>query len=96
MDANDNAWQILWTDKEHKPKLDMQPEAVKLEIWKMLGRMLYLSHDVGRLRRDYLAGRFAGQVPPEPEKKVDHRRQTPVGPDLDDGGVDIQLDDMEF
>jgi hypothetical protein len=96
VDANDNAWQILWTDKEHKPKLDMQPEAVKLEIWKMLGRMLYLSHDVGRLRRDYLAGRFAGQVPPEPEKKVDHRRQTPVGPDLDDGGVDIQLDDMEF
>ena len=95
VDANDNAWQILWTDKEHKSKLDMQPEAVKLEIWKMLGRMLYLSHDVGLLRRDYLAARFAGQVPPEPAKKVDHRRQAPLGPDLD-GGVDIQLDDIEF
>ena len=95
VDANDNAWQILWTDKEHKSKLDMQPEAVKMEIWKMLGRMLYLSHDVGLLRRDYLAARFAGQVPPEPAKKVDHRRQAPLGPDLD-GGVDIQLDDIEF
>jgi hypothetical protein len=96
VDVNENAWRILRTDKEHKPKLDMQPEAVKMEIWKMLGRMLYLSHDVGLLRRDYLAGRFAGKDPPEPAKKVDHRRQAPLGPDLDGGGVDIQLDDIEF
>ena len=95
VDANENSWQIVWTDKEHKPKLDSQPEVVKMKIWKMLGRMLYLSHDVGLLRRDYLAGRFAGQVPPEPEKKPEDIRR-PLGMDLEGGGVDIQLDDIEF
>ncbi len=96
VDANENAWQILRTDKEHKSKLDMQPDAVKMKIWEMLGRMLFLSHDVGLLRRDYLAGRFADKLPPEPVKKVDNGRRAPLEPDLENAGVDIQLDDTEF
>ena len=97
VDANDNAWQIVQTDKEHKPRLNLQSDAVKLDIWKMLGRMLYLSHEVGIRRRDYLALRFAGREPPEPPKKKEQRQQKPPGPELDfGGGIDIQLDEMEF
>ena len=62
----------------------------------MLGRMLYLSHQVGLLRRDYLVGRFAGKEPPEPPKKKAAESPLQKAPDADFDEDAIQLDDKEF
>ena len=98
LDANENAWQLIWTDKEHtNPKFNAQVDAVKLKIWKKLGKMLFLSYDAGLLRRDYLRDRFAGKEPAEYVKKEDtSRASAPVGPDVDFDDGAIQLDDVEF
>ncbi len=98
VDANDNAWQLIWTDKEHKnPKFNQQSDRVKMLIWQHLGRMLYMSYNVGLLRRDYLERRYAGDEPPEPVKKVDLSRvKAPDEPDVDFDDGAIQLDDKEF
>jgi len=97
IDANENAWQLIWTDKEHKPKFIGQPERVKMLIWKNLGRMLFLSHEVGLRRLDYLEGRYAGVEPPEYVPKVDpSRANMPTEPDIDYDPDQIQLDDKEF
>lgn len=98
VDANENAWQLIWTDREHKnPKFLKQTDRVKMLIWQHLGRMLYLSYDVGLLRRDYLEMRYAGQEPPEVKKKEDlSRQELPKEPDVDFDMDAIQLDDKEF
>ena len=98
VDANENAWQLIWTDKEHpNPKFMKQQDSVKRLIWDHLGRMLYLSYDVGLLRRDYLLMRYAGEEPPEREKKDDLSRQdAPEEPDVDYDMDAIQLEDKEF
>lgn len=97
-DANENAWQLVWTDKEHEhPKFPNQPESIKMIIWQNLGRMLYMSHAVGDLRLAYLEDRFAGREPPVPEKKEDlSQQQAPDEPDVDFQVDAIQLDDKEF
>lgn len=97
VDANMAAWEMIWNDKDHpNPTLRKQTPAVQASIHKMLGRMLYLSHTVGLLRRDYLAGRFAGKVPPEPAKKKDNSDASPATPDADFDEEAISLDDKEF
>ena len=96
-DANNDAWQMIWTDKEHpSPTLRKQTPTVQKVIHKMLGRMLYLSHQVGLLRRDYLVGRFAGKEPPEPPKKKAAESPLQKAPDADFDEDAIQLDDKEF
>ena len=97
IDANDAAWQMIWTDKEHSnPTLRKQTPAVQKSIHKMLGRMLYLAHQVSLLRRDYLAGRFAGKIPPEPPKKKAADSPVQKGPNADFDEDAMQLDDKEF
>ena len=98
LDANENAWQLLWTDKEHdKPKFNQQPDRVKTLIWSHLGRLLFLSRDVGLRRLEYLEGRYAGVEPPPYEPKKDPARaNSPSGPDADYDPDTIQLDDKEF
>ena len=98
LDANENAWQLVWTDKQHdNPKFPQQPDRVKMLIWKNLGRMLFLSHEVGRRRLEYLEGRYAGVEPPPYEPKKDPARaNAPAGPDADYDPDTIQLDDKEF
>lgn len=97
LDQNANAWEVVWTDKEHKPTFAKQNDAVKAAILKNLGRMFYLSHATGLLRRDYLVDRFAGKEPPKYVKKVDNSKElSPDSPDADYNGDDIQLDDKEF
>ncbi len=97
LDANENAWQLIWTDKEHsKPKFVQQPDRVKMLIWKNLGRMLFLSHEVGNRRLDYLEGRYAGVEPPEYTPKESPDANMPAEPDADYDPDMIQLDDKEF
>ncbi len=97
LDANENAWQLVWTDKEHdKPKFIQQSDRVKMLIWQNLGRMLFLSHEVGLRRRDYLEGRYAGIEPPEYEPPADPFANAPKEPDADYNPDAIQLDDKEF
>ncbi len=98
LDANANAWELIWTDKEHKnPKFIQQSDRVKMLIWQNLVRMLFLSHEVGLRRLDYLEGRYAGVEPPPYESKVDPARaNVPTEPDIDYDPDAIQLDDKEF
>ncbi len=98
LDANNNAWQLIWTDKEHaNPKFAKEPDRVKTLIWRNLGRMLHLSHDVGLRRLGYLEGRYAGTEPPPYVPKGDPARdKAPNEPDADYDPDAIQLDDKEF
>ena len=97
LDVNENAWQLVWTDKQHpKPKFIQQPDRVKMLIWQNLGRMLFLSHEVGIRRRDYLEGRYAGIEPPEYKPPEDPLADAPKEPDADYDPDSIQLDDKEF
>ncbi len=97
LDANENAWQLVWTDKEHpKPKFIQQSDRVKMLIWQNLGRMLFLSHEVGLRRRDYLEGRYAGIEPPEYKPPEDPLANAPKEPDADYDPDSIQLEDKEF
>jgi len=95
LDRNANAWDAVRSDKDHKPTLDRLPEASKRQVWKNLGRLLYLSDEVSRLRADYLKARFAGREPPPCAKRTDSR----TSPDAPDAGYDedaLSLDDKEF
>jgi hypothetical protein len=65
-------------------------------IWQNLGRMLFLSHEVGLRRRDYLEGRYAGIEPPEYKPPEDPLANAPKEPDADYDPDSIQLDDKEF
>lgn len=95
LDANDNAWQLICDDKEHpSPKLRKQLPLVQKRIHRMLGRMFHFSHAVWLQRRDYLAGRFAGRVPPEPKRKAGPVDLKTPDADFDDGAM--ELDDKEF
>ncbi|MBQ6247185.1 MAG: hypothetical protein IJK04_09990, partial [Kiritimatiellae bacterium] len=97
LDANENAWQLLWTDKQHdKPKFVQQSDRVKMLIWQNLGRMIFLSHEVGLRRRDYLEGRYAGVEPPEYSPPPNPLADAPKEPDADYDPDSIQLDDKEF
>ena len=97
LDANKNAWQLVWTDKAHdKPQFIQQSDRVKMLIWKNLGRMLFLSHEVGLRRLDYLEGRYAGVEPPEYTPPADPLADAPAEPDADYDPDLIQLDDKEF
>ena len=60
--------------------------------------MLYLDHYVGLARRDYLRDRFAGKMPPEPQKKkTDKAPGAAEGEFIENGEFNaIQLDDVEF
>ena len=98
VDTNENAWLCVWTDKEHKrPQFNKEPDAVKMTIWRNLGRMFFMADAVSERRRDYLAGRYAGVEPPKYVKKEDHsKRKPPDDPDVDYDPNEIQLDDKEF
>ena len=97
LDANENTWQLVWTDKEHpKPKFIQQSDRVKMLIWQNLGRMLFLSHEVGLRRRDYLEGRYAGIEPPAYKPPDDPLADAPKEPDADYDPDSIQLEDKEF
>lgn len=98
LDANENAWQLIWSDKEHQhPKFPKQNDTIKMMIWKKLGLMLYMSYDVGLLRRDYLSARFAGKEIKKYVKKEDKSRASAtIEPDADFDSEAIQLDDLEF
>lgn len=96
--TNENAWQLIWTDKEHpNPKFIKQSDNVKMTIWRKLDRMLYLSRIVSDLRLEYLEMRFAGKLPPELADKEDLSSITlPDEPDVDFDSEAIRLDDKEF
>ena len=96
LDLNENAWQAVWTDKEHKPTFAKLPERVQYDILKNLPRMIYMSPRVGLLRRDYLRDRYAGKEPPEPPPKKEPENAAPKAPDADFDEDAIQLDDKEF
>ena len=98
LDANKSAWELIQTDKEHKGKLRAQNDTVQALVWKSLDKMLYLDHNVGLARRDYLRDRFAGKMPPEPQKKKADKAPGPAeGEFIENGDFNkIQLDDVEF
>ena len=58
--------------------------------------MLSLAHDTGLARRDYLRDRFAGKMPPEPQKKKPAAKA--ADGDFIEGGEfnELQLDDVNF
>ncbi len=97
LDANKNAWELVWTDKEHpEPKFIKQPDSIRLLILQNLGRMLYMSHEVGLRRLDYLVGRYEGREPPDYTPPPDPHADAPGEPDADYDPDGIQLDDKEF
>ena len=83
--------------KDAKPKFDSLPLETRLKVLENLPRWLSLSHRVDVLRRDYLLGRAAGKVPPEPPKKKPKAQPKSRESLLEiDSSVDIELDDKEF
>lgn len=97
VDANDEVWKMVWDDKEHpNPTFRKQTPVVQKSIYKMFGRMFYLSHTVGLLRRDYLAGRFAGKLPQKTQAKSAETDKKKKGPDADFDEDALELDDKEF
>ena len=96
LDQNENAWNAVWTDKDHKPTYANLPERARNDILRNLPRMFYLSYNVGLLRRDYLRDRYAGKEPPVPPKKKPPENAAPRTPDADFDENALQLDDKEF
>ncbi len=98
LDANQNMWELIRTDKDHKGRLRAQNDTVQALVWKSLDKMLYLAHNVGLRRRDYLRDRFAGKMPPEPPKKKEPVKAGAADGDFIETGdfEAIQLDDVEF
>jgi len=79
-------------------KLTKESDAVRLSVWKSLGKLYGLAERVSEARRDYLTLRLAGKMPPEPPKALSAKgaRTKPAvkaAPGLEDG--DLQLDDEE-
>lgn len=66
-----------------------------IDASKGIRRMRYLSHAVGLLRRDYLVGRFAGRVPPEPKVEPNDDNAVKNAPDVDFDDDAIELDGKE-
>ncbi len=96
LDANANAWELVWEDKEHKhPKFARQPDSVKRLILKNFGRMRFLSYDASEARLKYLEQRWAGDMPPEYTPKP-KENEPPATPDMDYDPDQLQLDDKEF
>lgn len=71
-----------------------EPLPVKMMIWKAIRKMLTLSYDVSRARRDYLALRFAGGEPPPVTKESEAPAK--AAPDVSADDASIELDDKEF
>ena len=97
LDANKNAWELIWTDQDHpEPKFIKQPDSIRLLILRNLGRMLYMSHEVGQRRLDYLVDRYEGREPPDYTPPRDPLADAPREPDADYDPDAIKLDDKEF
>ena len=78
------------------PKIASQDAATQMRVWRALERLLDFGHDVSVARRDYLAGRFAGKIPPPPAPPRPSA-DAALGPSLDaDAGEGLELDDKEF
>ena len=83
--------------KDATPKFDELPPERRLKVLEFLPAWLSLSHRVDRLRCDYLLGRAAGKVPPEPpKKKAQEGKSRDELLEADVGGDVIELDDKEF
>ena len=96
-DRNENMRDAIWDDDRHRPTFGNLPAQVREDILRNLPRLIHLSYEVGRLRRDYLRDRFAGKEPPVPSpKKAKDESETPKAPDADFNEDAIQLDDKEF
>lgn len=79
------------------PKLEKANDAVKMSVYKSLGKLFTLAERVGAARRDYILQRYAGGMPPEPPKKAKPEGAAAVtAPDADNDDDAIQLDDKEF
>ncbi len=99
IDANLNIWNMVQNDKEHpKPKVRTASDAVQNTIYKSLGKLLYLSQNMGKARRDYLRDRFAGKPLPALVKKEEPKKDTKAPTNMleDDSFNDLQLDDVQF
>lgn len=98
VNANANIWKLVQNDKEHpKPGFNNQPENIRREILKSLAKLIYLSNNVGLLRRDYIRDRYAGIIPPEPEKPKEEKTLKSENDFIDDPGyTPIELDDVTF
>lgn len=97
--TNENAWELIYTDKDHPSKFPGQPENIKMAIWRNFARMTYLSHEVGRRRLAYLEDRFAGRaLPPVPKKRktADEIAAEHKSPDIDYDPDAIQLEEKEY
>ena len=101
IESNRNLEEITYaakpTDAKYAPaKLTKETDAVKMLVWKSLGKLFDLSERVSRARRDYILQRRAGGMPVAPVRKG-----MPSGTSnevLPDGGTDavLELDDVEF
>ena len=102
MDANKNVADITYTYKDKDfhtvpAKLEKQSDAVKLSVWKALGKLFDLAERVSVARRDYILMRYDGKMPPEPPpKKAVEGVAAISAPDVDNDDDAIQLDDKEF
>ncbi len=96
LDANENGWQLFWTDKEHKrPKFNKEPDSVRRIIYRTLDKYYYMSYRTSELRAKYLEDRWSGKLPPEyvpppPPPSL------PDEPDVDYDPNEIQLEDKAF
>ena len=103
VDANANSWKLVFSDyfgkygSQHSPTTHKQTDAVKMAVWKSLGKLLDLSYRTSVLRRDYLLGRAAGKLPPEPPKKKPKEGAAAITePDVDNDDNAIKLDEEVF
>lgn len=103
VDANENSWKLVFSDffgkhgSQHSPTIHKQTDAVKMAVWKSLGKLLDLSYRTSVLRRDYLLGRAAGKLPPEPPKKKPKEGASAVtSPDVDNDDDALKLDEEVF
>lgn len=100
LDENEPVWKLYKrAGKYDYPPVNRQDTAIKHVVWRKLERILYLSQEVSRKRRDYLCERFAGRMPPEYTPDARRTDTThgviPNKPDVDFDENELQLDDTE-
>lgn len=94
LDANEPAWQLVWTDKEHpNPKFKSEPQNVQRLILSNLGRLIHMSYATSALRLKYLEDRWKGELPPPYEPKAEEKT---AEPDADYDPDALKLDDVEY
>ena len=102
MDANASIADMTRVSKDKDnntipAKLGKQDDAVKLAVWKGLGKLFDLAERVSAARRDYILLRLDGRMPPEPPlKRKPEGAAAIAAPDVDNDDEAIQLDDKEF